>query len=206
MAGLGEPPPDPGGTKSNNQQNPSQSQEVNVQSTVTSTKVGDSGPKQMRSFKQILAEEKQSRNILELKITKLMVDTDGAMGKAKGLGFEDISVLIFDIVEVKPEHCMAVALSTVRYDTKEVKLKPGVDPSQYTTKDTPITFKDHKVEVTIQSLSVTKVTFKNVPFSIPDEEIINLCKCYGEPIDNIVQYERPSRATRGWLAPQGLLT
>ena len=42
-----------------------------------------------------------------------------------------------------------------------------------------------------------RVTFKNVPFNIPDEEIVNLCECYGEPIDNAVHYDKPSRATRG---------
>ena len=31
----------------------------------------------------------------------------------------------------------------------------------------------------------------------PDEEIINLCECYGEPINNVVQYEKGSKATRG---------
>ena len=45
--------------------------------------------------------------------------------------------------------------------------------------------------------SITRVTFKNVPFNIPDEEIINLCECYGEPINNVVEYERGSRTTRG---------
>ena len=83
------------------------------------------------------------------------------------------------------------------YDTKEVKLKPGVDPTQYCTKDSPLYFKDHQVEVRPHSASSTRVTFKNVPFNIPDEEIINLCKCYGEPVDNLVQYDMPSKATRG---------
>jgi hypothetical protein len=103
------------------------------------------------------------------------------MGKAKNMSFEDVSILIFDIVGVKPEHCRGVALSTARYDTKEVKLKAGVDPLQYVT-HSPITFKDHQVEVIMQSACTTRVTFKNVPFNIPDEEIINLCECYGDAI------------------------
>jgi hypothetical protein len=57
--------------------------------------------------------------------------------------------------------------------------------------------RDHQVEVTTQSSSITRVTFKNIPFNIPDEEIINLCECYGEPLDNLIHNEKPSRATRG---------
>ena len=45
--------------------------------------------------------------------------------------------------------------------------------------------------------NLTRVTLKNVPFNIPDEEIINLCNCYGEPADNVVTYEKPNRNSRG---------
>ena len=39
--------------------------------------------------------------------------------------------------------------------------------------------------------------FRNVPFCIPDEEIINPCRCYGEPVNNRVTYYRPSKESRG---------
>ena len=68
----------------------------------------------------------------------MMVDNDGVMSKAKHISFEDVSVLIFDVIGIKPEHCASVALSTARYDTKEVKLKPGVDPTQYTVQRTAL--------------------------------------------------------------------
>ena len=58
----------------------------------------------MRPFHQILAEEKASRNILEIKLTKMNVETEGVMGKATSIRFEDVSVLIFDVIAVKPEH------------------------------------------------------------------------------------------------------
>ena len=198
---VGEPPPtDPGGgpNKASMQSQINQTKEVSAKPAVTPRGVGDSvqAPKQMRSFHQILAEEKENRNILEIKLTKLNVESDGVMGRAKNITFEDVSVLIFDVIGVKPEDCKGVALVTARYDTREVKLKPGIDASKYVTKEN-ITFKDHLVEVRTQTASVTRVTFKNVPFNIPDEEIINLCECYGEPIDNLVQYDRPSNISRG---------
>ena len=91
--------------------------------SVTPKGLGDSlgQSKRMRSFQQILAEEKQNRNILEIKINKMMVENDeGIMGKARNLTIEDISTLIFEVIGINPEDCMGVALSTARYDTKEV--------------------------------------------------------------------------------------
>ena len=136
--------------------------------------------KEMRSFEQIVADEKETRNIIEIKLTRKQVEIDGEVKPAKTLSMDDVSVLIFDIIGVKPQECLGVALYTSRYDTKEVKFKPGVDTECYLTKDTPINFKDHEILVTKQTANITRVTFKNVPFNVPDEEILNLCSCYGD--------------------------
>ena len=150
------------------------------------------GPKQMRTFAQILADERETRNILEIKLTKICTG-DGV--KPENLSLEKIGELMFDVLKLKTDDCDRVALVTNRYDTKEVKLKPGVDPTPYLITD-PITFYDHQVIVRVQSSKSVQVTFKDVPLCIPDEEIINLCKCYGEPVNNEVSY-RPSDLTRG---------
>ena len=166
---------------------------------VTPSGLGDSEGRKakMRSFAQIIAEEKTQRNIIEIKMTKLQIEEDGVMKPAKILTMEEVSVLLFDVIGVKPQECLGVALYTSRYDTKEVKLKPGVDASPYLTKDSPINFKNHEVVVTRQTANVTRVTFRNVPFNIPDEEVINLCECYGEIVDNVVMYEKPTLNSRG---------
>ena len=72
---------------------------------------------------------------------------------------------------------MTVLLVTNRYDTKEVRLKYDVDPTPYLTTE-PIIFCGHEVTVRRQTSKTVLVMFKDVPLSIPDEEIINLCKCY----------------------------
>jgi hypothetical protein len=41
-----------------------------------------------------------------------------------------------------------------------------------------------------QMNNVTKWSFRNVPFNVPDEEIIQLCRCYGSPVRNKVNYEK----------------
>ena len=42
---------------------------------------------------------------------------------------------------------------------------------------------------------------KNVPWDIPNEEIINLCQVYGTPLNNKVKYEPMPRAYRGVRGP-----
>ena len=153
--------------------------------------------KEMRTFEQIVAEEKETRNIIEIKVTRKQVEKDGEIKPAKTLSMDDVSVLIFDIIGVKPQDCLGVALYTSRYDTKEVKFKPGVDTESYLTKDTPIVFKDHEILVTKQTANITRITFKNVPFNVPDEEILNLCSCYGDIGDTRVIYEKPTINSRG---------
>ena len=48
-------------------------------------------------------------------------------------------------------------MTTNQYDTKEINLKPDVDPSKYLMK-APIEFKGQSITVTQQRASVAKVT------------------------------------------------
>ena len=172
-----------------------------VESTAaaTSTMVGGitGEPKRMRTFQEILAEETENRNILEIKLKRMnVINEAGEQGRAKNLSTEDVSILLFDVIKVKPEDCQGVALYTSRYDTKEIKLKSHVDPTPYLT-EIPIQFKDHEVIVIKQTTKVTRIAFKNVPFNVPDEELINLCDCYGKPVNNVVHYNAHSKNTMG---------
>ena len=149
-----------------------------------------------RSFAEILNEEKLHRNILEVKLTRTSSTQNGVTVKAPTLNEADLSEFLFDVINLKVEDCLGVALRTHRYDTKEIKLKKGVDSAPY-IRASPVMFKGHEITIRKQMNNLTRVTMKNVPFNIPDEEIIHLCKVYGEPIGNKVHYENPSRNTRG---------
>ena len=156
-----------------------------------------SQPCKMRSFAEIMNEEKLHRNILEVKLIRTSVkNNNGETVKAPTLNETDLSEFFFDVIKLKIEDCLGIALRTHRYDTKEIKLKRGVDPSPYLTL-TPHLFKGHEITIKKQMNNLTRVTLKNVPFNIPDEEIIHLCKVYGEPINNKVHYENPTRLSRG---------
>ena len=147
------------------------------------------GPTNMRSFAQILEQEKKDRNILELRINKIR--TDEAVPpplNSNNMLAEDVGELLFDILRLNPAHCLAYDYNTGRNDTKQVKLKPGIPVADILAKS-PLEFKGFKVVVSQQRLNITRVTFKNVPLNVPDEEIIHLCMSYGSPVENKVQYE-----------------
>ena len=154
------------------------------------------GAKNARSYAQIIQDEKSNRNILEIKLRKITKETDGVTVKPRNLTQEDISELFFDTLKIDPKDCLGIAIFTNRYDCKEIKLRPHVDATKYLT-TSPLIFKDHEIQVKKQLANVTRVTFRNVPFSIPDEELLHLCSTYGELVDNIVMYEKPTYATRG---------
>ena len=72
-----------------------------------------------------------------------------------------------------------------------------MDPTPYLTSNQPHIYKGHEVTVRKQINTITRVSFKNVPFNIPDEEILHLCAHYGTAKNNDVICERASRSTRG---------
>ena len=147
-------------------------------------KSGSRGPANMRSFAEIMEQEKRNRNILEIKTVK----TRSEEAPPPDLKAEDIGELLFDILHVNPADCLAYDYNTGRYDTKQIKLKPGIPVTNILAKS-PLNFKGHTVTVTQQRLNITRVTFKNVPLNVPDEEIIHLCMAYGKPVENMVRYE-----------------
>ena len=186
---TGEPPPG-GGPKTNQ----------SVSNSMTPAAGGDgvdNTNRRLRTFAEILNDDQQHRNILEVKLFRTSETlVSGEIVKPKTLNEADISEFLFDVMQLKMDDCQAIGLRTQRYDTKEIKLKKGVDPTPYLT-TYPKLFKGHEISVQKQMNNLTRVSFKNVPFNIPDEEILHLCVRYGEPLRNQVFYEKPSRLTRG---------
>ena len=95
--------------------------------------------------------------------------------------------LLFDKLKLKSEDCLRFNFSSHRYDTREVILKPTVDLTPYIMEIDD--FYGHSVVTKRQSSKVTRVSFRNVPLNVPDEEIIHLCSFYGKPTNNSVEYE-----------------
>ena len=92
----------------------------------------DSLPRRMRNFAEILNEDQHHRNILEVKLMRTQqLNDNGEMVKAKTLNEDDLSEFLFDVIKLTIENCLGIALRIYRYDTKEIKLKKGINPAPY---------------------------------------------------------------------------
>ena len=140
-----------------------------------------------RTFEQIIEEEKKTRNIIEIHLVRNTTE-DTHENQPKALTFDDLGELIFDILKINPDDCISFDYNTGRFDTKHIQLKPSVKADPFVT-TSPIEYKGYLVSVNKQLSNITRVTFKNVPLNVPNEEIINLCKSYGQPLDNKVYFE-----------------
>ena len=90
---------------------------------------------------------------------------------------ETLSEYIFTELGIKPADIMEIDLNTGRSDIKQIRLKPGVDTDKLLS-DFPDTYEGYAVNISKLTQTNTKVTFRNVPIEIPDEEILNLCAVY----------------------------
>ena len=197
---MGDPPPDPGG-----QETPIPMSSLSLtfpdQSTPSYAKaVGGAagGSKHLKKYAEIIAQQKSQRNVLEVKIKKIAyTNTEtNELVNPKSLTIEDISEFIFEILNIQFEECVGVDYYTGRYDTREILLKPGVDTTRYTSNE-PYLFNHHEIMVKKMLNDVTRVTFRNVPMYVPDEEILHLCGIYGSVMDDKVYWEQINHHQEG---------
>ena len=138
-----------------------------------------------RTWQQIIEDSKEKRNILEIHMSKQKSTTENENidnSRVKHLTFDELSVFLFEVLKIKVSDTEAIDYTTGSYGHREVQLKAGVDISPYTTGNTPIKYLGHDILVKKQETNTTtKILFRNVPLNVPDEEIINLCMCYGQP-------------------------
>lgn len=182
-------PPDPGDTKVTSPKPPPPTLHPSGTTSAWAAGAGLAGTsRKQRSFAEIIAEQKSTRNIMEIHLTKkLLADEEGKVTKFRHLTFDEIGSFIFDILKIPATSCQRFNYITSRYDTKEVMLKAGVEMSPFLGS---YEFMNHEITVRKQRNNITKVIFKSVPLNVPDEEIINLCEVYGKPVDFVVHYEK----------------
>ena len=97
-----------------------------------------------------------------------------------------MSELIFDKLYIPPTCCLELDMQTGRYEKRELLVTPNTDLTNALTTDTPKLFRQHEVRVTVISNQATKVTFKGVPISVHNEELLHLCSHYDKLVDGIV--------------------
>ena len=182
----GGTPPDQDHENDVVQYQPTNSQDTSTYAKALGSTIG-SMDSNIRNYSDIIAQHRKERNVIEIKLKKLksVASNDSEDSYVKNLNFDQISELVFEVLKISFEDCVGADYYTGRYDTREIHLKSHIDSSKYITNE-PISFMDHEVKVIKRYSEVVKVTFKNVPLSIPDEEILHLCGVYGAVSENKV--------------------
>ena len=139
-----------------------------------------------RSYEQIISES--SQNILiQFKLHKI-INPEKPNEKPESLKPSHFGEYLFDVLKIDPEACLEIDMSTGRYDTKELLVKAGT-PIDNIISSQPQQFKQHEITAKVVRTFATKVIFRNVPITVPNEEILHLCSQYGKPKDGIVHRE-----------------
>ena len=156
-----------------------------------------------RSWRQIV-EDAKKQNILQITINKISKIVNGETVKPRNLKHDDIATFLFDVLGIKAADCLGFDYNTGRYDTREVQLKNDIDTTRFLRVE-PVEFLEHHIRVSALNTRSTKVTFRNVPLNVPDEELLHLAFHYGKPVDNRVTREVLNNdKNRGMGGPPGL--
>ena len=140
-----------------------------------------------RPYNQIIAESTSTNLPILLQIHLFKVyNRDLPDSKPMNLSELHMSQHIFEKLKIPPTCCIELDMQTGRYEKRELLVSPNTDLADALTTDTPKLFRQHEVRVTVISNQATKVTFKGVPISVPNEEILHLCSHYGKLVDGIV--------------------
>ena len=133
------------------------------------------------AYRALAEATKDKRNLLILKTPKLPTDSGP---RKKLLEQVDWAELIFDMCEIKPDDVVGIDFQAGGFNAAEIQLKDEVDPSQYTgiAKE----FKGMAFNISMSQEHSTRITFKNVPLSVPDQELLHLVKAYGGKLENEV--------------------
>ena len=146
----------------------------------------------VKAYADIVKKHKKERNMLEISFVK--EKKQGEAGRAnRNVEMEVVSEYLFGTLKINPAEILEVDLNTGKPEVKQILFKPGVDTDKYTS-NFPDSFGDFSVSVNKISSTMKRVTFRNVPSYVPDEEILNLCSLYGE-VEGEVKREKMTMKT-----------
>ena len=142
----------------------------------------------MRKYDKIIeACKEECKNVLNVKIEKIRNKEE----QMQNLNQIDVENILFDELKIDIDAVEEVDVSS-RYNFKEIIFKKGHDLTRYNR--APFVYKGHLVTAGSRSSvrNKVKVTFRNVPRSVPDEELLNFCFRFGGIEDRIVYYGKYS--------------
>ena len=140
-------------------------------------------PTQMKPYAQIIQEAKRIRNILEVKIIKTSTpDPDVTSKRDNQLSFDATADFLFSTLNIDPASCLAFNHSLGNSNTKELSFKPGVSIDSYVgTYNINQGQSTFSITTRKQQSSTVRLTFRNCPLNIPDQELLHIATTFCSP-------------------------
>ena len=141
-------------------------------------------PHIQRPYHQNIFETSSSTSniILQIRLFKLITPEK----KPLNISDSQLGEFLFESLKIPIAQCLALDFLTGRYDLREILVRSDTDLTIVLTYDSLFTFKDHKISISIISNQSTRVTFKEVPLSVPNDELLYLSSLHGVIKDGIV--------------------
>ena len=147
------------------------------------------------AYRALAEATKDKRNLLILKTPKHPTDSGP---RKKLLEQVDWAELIFDLCEIKPDDVAGIDFQAGGFNAAEIQLKDEVDSSQYVGISKEL--KGMTFNISKSQENSTRITFKNVPLSVPDQELLHLVKAYGGKLEK----EEVEHAKEQVSSPKGI--
>ena len=168
MSTIGDSP-DPGGGRTLS--NPETTSALPATSTWAEGKKNAEDVR-LRTFEEITNDATNNRNISKIRLQKNPINSEPSV-KHPNPTYDQLGELLFDHLNIKIDDYLRFNFNTARFDSREVMLRPGVDLDPFITVIEDIY--GHTVTTSKQAASKSiRVSFRNVPLDVPDEEILHL--------------------------------
>ena len=138
-------------------------------------------------YGKITQKSKETRNTLVAKITnppKQQSDQN-----KKPLSLEKWADFLFDELKMDPADAIGLDFTSGKGTSVEIHLHTKVNADKYTGSDK--IFEGFNMEISKKSAEETKVVFLNVPYLVPDEEILHLVTSYGGKMKDSTVHREP---------------
>ena len=113
-----------------------------------------------------------------------MIDNDRPENRPMNLTDLQMSQMITDVLKISLADCHELDSQTGRYEKRELLVSSKADLNSAVFSE-PVEYRRHMIKASVIRCGTTKVTFRGVPISVPNEELVHLCSHYGKT-DGIV--------------------
>jgi hypothetical protein len=134
----------------------------------------------MKSYLEI----EQDFSTAKFNVLELHYKTDSSSSST--LTYDDFSEFVLGHLLINPDDCLSYTFAEYGLDAKEIRFKPDFDISPFIGVRS---FKGNTIVTKRQGCRRVRLTFRNVPHSVPHQELLHIAETFGTVVDSVLHYE-----------------